>query len=261
MIDLQIQYKKRRPSGVIAFTVDGYIIRLLDYLEILCELNCVFFSHSNVDFTKKKINCDLCAFDRSESQKILFDPPSRDDFAPTNCIFPLNNWRQKHIVEAEFVGEDTVTVVDALIGDLLEYCVQTSDEKRSYSQRQSVYERSFSKECEEFEVISPQHFPTTNSDCRVYQVFPKGLFSETFATREILQENNTVTEEELFDMKENVNEVANSVENPTKTPLTDAAFAYDSILKGGNGQDLSNTVNYKGEQSFVYKHILNFKLA
>ena len=207
----------------------------------------VFFSHSNVDFTKKKINCDLCAFDRSESQRILFDQPARDEFLLTKCIFPSDNWRQKHILEAEFVGEDTRNIVDDVIGDLLELCIQTLNERRSYSQRLLVYERSLFKECEEFQVISPQHFPTTNIDC-VYQVIPKGLFYDTFATSEILPENNSVTEEELFDMKENVNEGANSVENETKTCLTDAC---DSILKGENGQDLSYSVNYKGKQSFV----------
>ena len=107
-----------------------------------------------------------------------------------------------------------------------------------------MYERSLFKECSECQVVSPQHFPLTNTDC-VYQVIPSRLFSETFER----SSENSKTEENFFRMKENVNEDANSVENATKTRLVDPC---DLVFKEENGQQLNNSPSCKGQYLTIY---------
>ena len=215
------------------------------FILILSDSSYISCSHSNVDFSRKKIKCELCAFDKSESEKLVFTPAESDDLIlKTNRFLLQHDWRRSRIDEIGLLSQSSTDIVDFVISEILENCFSDIHEKRSYSQRLVVYERSLFKECSECQVVSPQHFPLTNTDC-VYQVIPSRLFSETFER----SSENSKTEENFFRMKENVNEDANSVENATKTRLVDPC---DLVFKEENGQQLNNSPSCKGQYITIY---------
>ena len=72
----------------------------------------------------------------------------------------------------------TRDVLDFIIEDILNNCFQLVNEKRSYSRRKTVLEKSLFKVCEECEVISPHNFPSKSHDC-VYQTIPAAIFRDT----------------------------------------------------------------------------------
>ena len=72
----------------------------------------------------------------------------------------------------------TRDVLDFIIEDILNNCFQIVNEKRSYSRRKTVLEKSLFKVCEECEVISPHNFPSKSHDC-VYQTIPAAIFRDT----------------------------------------------------------------------------------
>ena len=72
----------------------------------------------------------------------------------------------------------TRDVLDFIIEDILNNCFQIVNEKRSYSRRKTVLQKSLFKVCEECEVISPHNFPSKSHDC-VYQTIPAAIFRDT----------------------------------------------------------------------------------
>ena len=83
-------------------------------------------------------------------------------------------WKENKVTEPSFLERTTVDLIDFIISNILSDCFLTIDEKTSLSRRQDVYEKSFLKECREFQAILPDHFPPENNDC----IFEKKRFKK-----------------------------------------------------------------------------------
>ena len=165
-------------------------------------------SYSNLIYSRKKIKCTECDSDSKcsiDGENIFYFPPKCDTDEPLygeNLKLPLNvKWKENIISDPCFVDISSLEIIDFVIEDLLANCYAIIQEKKSYSLRNTVYEKKLSKVFEEFEVMLPQCVPARNPE-RVYQNISKGLFGETFSEVKTCENSEVFDDSEGFEMEE-----------------------------------------------------------